>query len=144
MKSLWTLPFFFLLIFLTSCRGVVEPVVSSPPQPDPEPGKTTVVGHLVSSAGDPVPNMLVRLAEVVRQGDEGAFVLDGAFSPGATTDENGFFAMENIFPREYVIVIGDVLFEYEVVSEPQGGARTWVAAEDQVLDVGAIRVTIWP
>jgi hypothetical protein len=86
--------------------------------------------------------MTVRLAEVARQGDEGAFVLDTAFSPGDITDDTGHFRFDNVDAKEYVIVVGDVYSVYKIIAEPSGQARVWKAEPDQILDVGELRVDL--
>jgi hypothetical protein len=119
--------------------------VTSPTPPPPEEGRATVVGTVVSrSEGTPLTGVAVRLAEVHRQGDEGAFVLDDAFSPGGTTDELGRFVIEDVEPQEYVIVVGDVGTQYDILAEPSGDARVWEVPSDQVLDVGELEVELHP
>ena len=104
-----------------------------------------VIGRVISEkTGQPLTHTTVRLAEVVRQGNEGAFVLDTAFSPGDITDDQGYFRFENVDAKEYVIVIGDVYNAYQIISEPSGKARVWKAEPDQVLDVGELRVVLSP
>ncbi len=122
--------------------------VSPPPPPatsvaPPEAGKSSIVGQVLSlSTRAPLANIPVRLAEVYRQGDQAAMVLDGAFSPGDITDDQGQFAIENVAPGEYVIIVGDVTAEYEVIAEPPGKARVWELASDQVLNAGVLQVSL--
>lgn len=107
------------------------------------PGKATVIGRVISEkTGQPLAHITVRLAEVVRQGNEGAFVLDTAFSPGDITDDQGYFRFDNVDAKEYVIVVGDVYTVYKIIPEPSGKARVWKAEPDQVLDVGELRVDL--
>jgi hypothetical protein len=122
--------------------------VSPPPPPatsvpPPAAGKATVVGQVLSlNSRAPLANIPVRLAEVYRQGDQAAMVLDGAFSPGDITDDQGQFVIEDVAPGEYVIIVGDVTAEYEVIAEPPGKARVWELASDQVLNAGILQVNL--
>jgi hypothetical protein len=116
---------------------------TEPQQSKPEAGKATLIGKVVSLRdGLPMANTVVRLAEVFRQGDEGAFVLDGAYSPGDITDEQGRFAIENVDVKEYVIVVGDVYDKYQIIGEPDNSAKVFQAVEDEILDVGELQVDL--
>ena len=68
--------------------------------------------------GERIPAMIVRLAEVFRnEAGDAAFVLDGAQSPGTLTDVEGRFIFQNVEPREYVLIVGNVeANEYEVIA----------------------------
>jgi hypothetical protein len=124
-------------------RAPTEALVTPPASPDP--GMTTVTGRVISKNTDhPLSPTIIRLARVVREGDEGAYVLDIAFSPGAMSDENGFFIFENIAAQEYVIVVGDVYDQYKIIVENDGTAKAWAALENQVLDVGELSVDLNP
>lgn len=130
-----------MIIFLGACRGGISEAVLKPPTP--EPGKASVQGRVISGLTDePMGETIVRLAEVVRQGDRGAYVLDGAFSPGDITDENGVFLIENVEAMEYVIVVGDVESIYEVIPDDSGKPKVWNAVVDEVLLVGDLVVDI--
>ncbi|MCG8350533.1 MAG: carboxypeptidase-like regulatory domain-containing protein [Chloroflexales bacterium] len=113
--------------------------------PTPESGKTTVVGRILSAqTGQPMNETTVRLAEVYREGDQAAFTLSGAWSPGAVTDANGNFVMANIEAREYVLIVGDVNGRHVIWPEAPGSdsARIWDALANQVLDIGQIDVDL--
>jgi hypothetical protein len=125
----------------TEIPAEVNPATALPPTP--ETGKATVLGKVVSiEGGEPLANTTVRLAEVYWQGDEGAFVLDGANSPGDITDEQGNFFIPSIDAREYVIVVGDVYSVYEIIAEPSGKGKVWKVAADEILDVGSLTVDL--
>lgn len=132
------------LITTTTTSLLREPTVPSPSQP--QDGKATLVGRVVSRReGTPISDVAVRLAEVYRQeGEEGAFVLDDTFSPGSTTDEDGRFKIENVKPKEYVIVVGDARTQYDIISKPSGQARVWEIPPDQIFDAGELEVELHP
>lgn len=144
-RKLIILPLLILLI-VSACQaggGGQGPEVARP-----ESGKATVVGRIMAlGSGDPLANTTVRLAEVYRKEEgkeEGAFVLDGAFSPGAITDDEGYFVMENIEPMEYVLVVGDVMGVHEIIPLPSGKPRVWEAKSGEVNDFGVINVNLKP
>jgi hypothetical protein len=140
------------LVFFTACNKIPgqtinpEVLVSPTPPPQPETGKATMTGRVMHQDGYPIKNVIVRLAEVARgaEGRGGAFILDLARSPGTVTDQNGFFAIQNIKPGEYVIVIGDVetTSVYQIIKETNGSAKIWSFPADKVTDIGVLTVTI--
>jgi hypothetical protein len=102
-----------------------------------------VTGKVVSSiTNQPLGETIVRLAEVVRQEGQAAFVLDTAFSPGVVTDADGNFSLVNIPAMEYVIVVGNVeIYQgYEILQDASGQALTYTVEAGEVLDVGELRV----
>jgi len=144
LKILLTL---FCLLVLVGCNTVtptLEPTQTKAAAL-PEEGMATVVGQVLDrETGESMQDTIVRLAEVHRDGDDGAYVLDVAFSPGALTDKDGFFIFENVDAMEYVIVVGDVYNVYEVITGEEGTPATWVAGKNQVTDIGQIRVDLTP
>ncbi len=134
--------FSFLLVLLLAAacqRAAQGPTVASP-----EAEKTTVRGRVMTQ-GQPLVDTTVRLAEVFREGEgqeEGAYVLDGAFSPGAITDGEGYFVMENIEPIEYVMIVGDVYGIHTVVANSDGKPRVWETQAGEVVDFGVVTITL--
>lgn len=119
---------------------VTELVVETPEQ-----GKATITGRLLSAkTRTPLAQTAVRLAEVYRQGEEGAYVLDGSSSPGAYTNAQGEFVIPNIDPKEYVIVAGDPYASNDVVKEAAGKPKPYSVAVNQVLNVGTVEVDLVP
>jgi hypothetical protein len=146
MKKYWILSALIFLSLLTACgtqaltgpRSLPE-VQARPTTLPPNPDMTTVIGQVVSSnTGLPMADTIVRLAEIVRQDGEGAFILDVGFSPGAITDEMGYFVMENISVKEYLVVVGNVETNYEIIVNPDGSAKTYETQGGSILDVGRI------
>ena len=135
------------ILIIAACTSnpqeVDNQLVTPPAQP--EAGMATVTGRVISEeSGLPFADTVVRLAEVVRQEQEGAYVLDVAFSPGTDSDGEGFFIFENVDAIEYVIVVGDVYEIYKVIVGEDGKAKTWVTVEGQILDVGELIVDLSP
>lgn len=118
---------------------------ASVPGGEPEAGKSTVTGQVITEKTNlPLTNIVVRLAEVHRDGDEGAFLLDTAFSPGDITDEAGYFTFENIEPGEYVLVVGnvEVYGGYVIIPEESGRPLVYNFETDQVTDLGKLIVDL--
>jgi hypothetical protein len=111
--------------------------------PTPKAGQATMVGRvMVRTTKEPIASVVVRLAQVYREGDDGAFALDDAFSPGGVTDPDGHFRIENVEATEYVIVVGDVRTQYEIIPDSSGKPRVWDLQADQILDAGDIVVDL--
>ena len=113
--------------------------------PSPQPGLATVAGRfLVESTGAPLEDTVVRLAEVYYADEnsdkKGVYVLDDAFSPSAMTDKNGVFVFENVEPKDYVLIVGDIHVHYVVVSNPDNTPKVWKVLPDRVTNVGDITV----
>lgn len=105
--------------------------------------KTSIVGRVVSSATNaPLKDTTVRLAEVIRQGNQVSIALDGANSPGAVTREDGTFEISNIAVKEYAIVVGDIFGKYVIISEDKGKAKLWGTKAGEPLKVGELRVNL--
>ncbi len=129
----------------TVLPGTASPAVDTiPKRPPLLAGKAGIAGRVVSMEGDkPFSSTVVRLAQVHRgTGEEGAFVLDGANSPGAITTVAGYFVLDNVEAAEYVLVVGDVMGAYAIVTGQDGRARVWGLTPDNYLDTDTIRVTL--
>lgn len=144
--------FFIILFFLftaASCAAdsptsAIEGIVLPEPAA-PEPGKATIIGQVFSTTRNaPYADISVRLAEVVRVDNPDAgddlYVLDQAFSPGAITDANGVFVIENTDAGEFVIVVGDVEFDYEVITNESGTPKVWDIRPDEITNTGIFEV----
>ena len=142
-----TLGFILTLVLLAGCRGAKDktPAGQATPIPEPDAGKTTVTGKVISTPlNQPYPKAAVWLAEIYRQGGDGVYVLDHAFSPAAYADDNGVFVIANADAKEYVIVVGDPEGIYEVIPDETGRARVWMTEGGKILDVGELSVSLSP
>lgn len=128
------------LAILTGCK----PKAARPPKVStPDDQKATVTGRVISTSNNkPYPKAPVWLAEVYRSGGDGAYVLDHAFSPAAFADDQGYFVIANVDPKEYVIVVGDPDGVYVVIPDDAGRARVWQAEKGKILDVGVLNVSL--
>jgi hypothetical protein len=143
-----------LLIIFSACSSQIssDPITtqSHPTKisfPIPETDKAVFAGRVVDMSGIPISNLQLRLAEVYRSEDEssdGAYILDTAFSPGAISDENGYFIFSNIEPMEYVLVLGNPEKVYEIITDESGKAKVWETEANQVLDIGELKTDFDP
>jgi len=95
---------------------------------------------------EPLKGMVVRLAKVFWNSDktDGAFVLEGATSPSTITNQQGEFAFGNIEPADYVIVVGNVEGDNEIIAETGGKAKIYNVEPGKILDVGTLKVKLRP
>lgn len=131
---------------VTSTSDALTSPLRSPlavPVNTPVPGMAAVTGVILDQGtGAPLRGVSVHLAEVFRQGEEAAYVLNTATSPGTFTDIAGQFAIMGIPAKEYVVIVGDPNASYAVITEPDGRAKVWNAEPGKILDLGVQRVTL--
>jgi hypothetical protein len=142
-----------LALFINACgratvqsEGVLDQIT---PPVSPQPGMATVVGQVVEvDSGDPLGDVIIRLAEVVREEEgegEGVFLLNHSSSPGARTDQKGYFVFPDIKPGEYVVVVGEGenMNDYDIIEDGDTGkAKVWNATVDEISDWGVIRAIV--
>jgi hypothetical protein len=140
--------FLCLAFFVSACsapasQGVLSQIDAPP---DPEQGTATVVGQVLEmDTNKPLGDVIVRLAEVHREGEGGVYVLNMASSPGTRTDANGYYVMESIPAGEYVLAVGetDNINLYYVIKEGNSErAKVWQAVSDQVSDWGVVEAKV--
>lgn len=145
MKTLIKATLVSLLFFLASCsknahtQTPIEEYVSIPD------GKTAISGFLVSGKEmKPVTGMVVRLGDVVWNHDktDGNFIIDGSHSPSILSDEKGYFLLNDLEVKDYVIVLGN-LDENPIVitlKEENKKARILSPSANQLYSIGTINL----
>jgi hypothetical protein len=143
MKIRYLLCALILMLALSACSTAqVTPQKSGPTAPAPKSGTTAVTGRVLSSkTGLPLVEEPVRLAEVFYDDGVPLFLLDAAFSPATLSDANGYFAFNDIEPKEYVLTVGEFFATWAPHKEG-GEAKVFKLEADQVIDVGEIKVDI--
>jgi uncharacterized lipoprotein len=159
MKFIWRISLLtaFTVLFLSGCTtksGTDQEIQASPTTAAtatailvPKEGKAILIGSAFSTVtGTALDNVAIRLADVYRQeGQEGAFVLDLAHSPGNFTDASGAFIIENIKPGEYLIVVGNPEDNnYMIVQDGDGKPISYNLAVGEVKDTGKLNVDFKP
>lgn len=109
--------------------------------PDDETG--VLRGRIISvTTNEPLPNTVVALAQVTRQGGEGAFVLNSASSPMNVSDVEGYFIIPNVPPGEFVIVVGDP-YAPDIIKNPDTQtAQTYFVEQGRITEVGDLVVNL--
>lgn len=126
--------FSIFLYLLTACANGTN----AKPMPTPEADKGHVIGTIQSPDGKPYSEFSIRIADVYWQGDEGAYVLDESFSPGAVSDENGSFQILNAPMGDYVLIISGPLQKYQPVSDANGVLKRVKVNAGETVDLGII------
>ena len=133
-----TLPL-LLVIFMVSCSAETRETLNG--IATPQIGLATLYGKVISKNSNSLEGTPVRLAKVYYSEDaEAVFILEGASSPGSFLSKEGLFVLSNISPGDYVIVIGDPYTLYEIITEPNGQAKIYKVKENDILNVGEVRV----
>lgn len=141
---------FFIAIFsliLAACQSSVStPPIRQTPEakrevPTPPADASVLTGRALQGDGTPFVETPMRLAQIYRQGDQGAFVIDTASSPAAMTDNEGFFTFVNVPPAEYLIVIGWLeASDYIIFQNKSGEPYTYQLESGKVRDLGEIKI----
>jgi len=136
-------------ILLSACQVVnqTDPQKNKPTPPQPSAGKAVMAGQvLMKSNGKPIPSDTpVRLAQIYRQGNEGAFVLDLAHSPSSLSTGEGYFTLVDITPAEYLMVVGKPEdSNYVIYNGADGKPITYQIVAGKTIDVGVITVDYNP
>lgn len=125
-------------IILSSCTAATQQKAP----PTPASGKANVTGRIISiNTGEPYSDATVRLAEVYRNElGEGAYALDAALSPQTNTDDQGYFIFTDVDAREYVLLIGDPMTRYLIITDDSGKTQVFDCPADKVTDLGEFRI----
>lgn len=132
-------------ILLISCLWLVA--CSSTPAttlevPSAQPGLALMRGRMLDAQGNALANWSVRLAPIYGSGDQQAYVLDEAGGIGGVTNENGEFAVTNIPPGRYVILLIVEEGLSVAILEPNGIEKVVELAADKLTDIGTARITL--
>ncbi|MEY3990224.1 MAG: hypothetical protein RI985_1305 [Chloroflexota bacterium] len=133
-----------LLVFIScfvviACSSTPATTIEVPPA---QPGLALMRGRMQDPQGSALANWSVRLAPIYGSGDQQAYVLDEAGGIGGVTNENGEFAITNIPPGRYVILL--IVEEGLSIAmlEPNGTEKVVELAADKLTDIGTARITI--
>jgi hypothetical protein len=134
------------LLLLTGCNQTAPNVAqnSGPPPTVPAPSgeKSTLAGQVVSNNNQaPIQRTVVQLAQIYRdtKTNEAVYALDLARAPGGFTDENGHFAITDVPPGEYAIMVGDYYGVNDIVREGNN-ARIFKTEAGKALNIGVVQV----
>ena len=135
---------FFILFLLTSCS--VTGSKSKEIQPVPETKSvvdgTQATGRLLNTKKKAVQGASIYLAQVYRQDGKAAFLLDSGNSPSAKTDKKGNFSINDVTAGEYVLVIGNPMSKYQILSNDKNEPVVFTIEGGKANDLGIIQTTI--
>ncbi len=135
----------FLLIFalvFTACAHSSSTVAAPTPATPHKAGMALMRGQLVNASGGVLANRSIYLATVYGSGAKQAYVFDSGAGIGGVTDANGAFALNNIPPGRYVLLL--VLGEAQTIAvlDNNGAEKVWELTADQLTDIQTIRIQI--
>lgn len=133
---IWTMV--FCLVFV-SCTTAAPTTMLDVPQ---EQGMGLIRGQLLNQNNQPLANRTVRLAAVYGEGATQAYISDDSGGIGGVTDVSGTFAIGNIPPGKYVILL--VIREGVSVAlmQKNGTERIIEIRADALVDLGPAAITL--
>jgi hypothetical protein len=134
-----------ILIIISSCTRSASNATSTsdtvptrtPVSTIPDVGTGAIVGRVENAHKIwPDKTIFVYVAQFYgEEGGEGAFVLEPTLFPQARVDANGYFQINNIPPRKYVLVIGPSA-EAGLLVKDQRSTLIYEVIADQILEIG--------
>lgn len=127
---------------LAGCHVITEDQAISAKSAAPKivPGVTSVTGTVLGTENKPVAGTPIHFAQVFRENDSAAFLFDAGNSPSVISGEDGSFTIGDLAAGEYVLVVGDPMSTYAILSEVDGSPKVLVAQGGETLDMGLISV----
>jgi len=129
---------FFLAVVLASCSTATP----APIMPTVQPGMSLLRGRLLDASGSPLSNRSVRLAPVYDADGKQAYVVDDAGGIGGVTNAEGAFALGNIPPGRYVLVVVVSEGMYAALLDRDGNEQLFNLRADKLTDIGAVRIQL--
>lgn len=134
---------FFLLTMLCviACNQATTTLTPTPVATH-QAGTAMMRGQLLNASGGVIANRSIYLASVYGTGDKQAYVFDSAAGIGGVTDATGAFALTNIPPGRYVLLL--VLGEGQTIAilDANGVEKVWELTADQLTDIQTARIQI--
>ncbi|MEY2846162.1 MAG: hypothetical protein RL076_1708 [Chloroflexota bacterium] len=142
MKKFPIMLVWLLITLVTSACTAPTPQGTAPPTPavPHTAGMALMRGRLVNASGGVIANRSIYLATVYGSGDKQAYVFDSGAGVGGVTDADGAFALNNIPPGRYVLLL--VLGEGQTIAilDTNGSEKIWELTADQLTDVQTVRI----
>ena len=105
----------------------------------PDKGMSGIVGKVVN-ASDVWPGRMIFVFAAEYYGSstkEGVYILETSLVPKALLDENLIFVLNNISPKEYILLIGPNP-EASIPIKENGLPKVFEVESDEVLNIGSI------
>jgi len=141
--------FILLIVFLSSCtrsasNSTLSPKndsVETPTSIVPDAGSGAIIGRFANAQAIwPDKPVFVYAAQFYGdEGGEGAFILEPTVFPRTRLDADGYFQINNVPPRKYVLIVGPSA-EGGLLVEVENTTQVYEVVEDEVLDIGTISI----
>ncbi len=117
----------------------------TPPAVSAEAG--AMVGRVLSASQPGNPPLVgegVQLGVIVwrEDGSDGDFAIDGGRGPAADIQADGTFVITDLMPADYMMVVGNLLGNYEILITPEGKAQVFPVVAGEVTDTGTLFVNL--
>jgi hypothetical protein len=143
MKRLITIIGILVVFLLAGCHVIAEgQTISTSRSAAPKivGGVSTMNGAILNAQNQPIQSAAVHFAQVYRDKGSAAFLFDASNSPSVVSGPDGSFSISNLDAGEYVIVVGDPMSDYAIVSEADGTPKVVVAQGGGTIDLGLLSV----
>ncbi len=126
-------------MWLIACTSTPATSIEVPPS---QPGLGLIRGRMQDAQGNALANWSVRLAPIYGSGDQQAYVLDEAGGVGGVTNDNGEFAIVNVPPGRYVILLIVEEGVSVAIVDANGTEKVVELSADKLTDIGTARITL--
>jgi hypothetical protein len=117
----------------------------------PSAGKSSIAGRLIHfNTGQPMVNQNLSLPAILcppgvadkDKREQCVYVIDEAFDPSVLSDGKGRFVFQNIAVGEYVMLVGNRITQYTILTNEVNQPIIWKAEADKVLELGDLVVDL--
>lgn len=124
---------------MMACSTSAATTIDVPPA---KPGFALIRGRLQDAQGVDLTNWSVRLAPIYGSGNQQAYVLDEAGGIGGVTNEAGQFAITNVPPGRYVLLLIIEEGLSVAILDADGIEKVFELTADKLTDIGTARISI--
>jgi hypothetical protein len=130
---------------------LATPSAAWPVVATPSAGKAAIAGRLIRFiTGQPMVNQNLSLPAILCPPDvtdkdkreQCIYVIDEAFDPSVLSDDEGRFVFRDIVAGEYVLLVGNRITQYTILTNEFNQPIIWKAEADKVLELGDLVVDL--
>jgi predicted small lipoprotein YifL len=130
---------------------LATPASAWPVVATPSAGKAAIAGRLIRfTTGQPMANQNLSLPAILcppgvadkDKREQCVYVIDEAFDPSALSDGTGRFVFRDIAAGEYVLLVGNRITQYTILTNEFNQPIIWKAEADKVLELGDLVVDL--
>lgn len=135
----------------TQISPLATPVATAAGVAAPAAGKGALAGRLIQfGSNKPLVNQNLSLPAIVcppgvaekDKREQCIYVIDDAFDPSVLTDGEGHFIFQNITAGEYILLIGNRVTRYTILTDELNQPLIWKVEADKVVDLGDLVVEL--